>query len=77
MSKIYAIGFAALFAAVSIAATTAPASAKNFKNFNHPWHHSHWHDGFFFDLSPLVIDEAPQPVYCVDHRGRLYVCDYN
>jgi hypothetical protein len=84
MSKIYALGFAALFA---IAGTTAPAFADNHHNHhnNHHNHHNHHHNhhnngwdwnggGIYFDFAPIVEEE---PVYCVDRRGRLFVCAYD
>jgi hypothetical protein len=85
MKKTFAIGFAALIAAASVAATTAPAASKHKHHGHHHGHHGHhgghwgggyWGGGLVFDIAPLVIDQ-PDPVYCVDRRGRLYVCAYN
>ena len=75
MSKIYAAGIAALFAAVTIAATTVPASAHMHHHHHHGHHHGDW--GFGFDFGSVAIYDEEDPVYCVDHRGRIYVCGYN
>jgi hypothetical protein len=77
MSKIYTAGIAALFAAVTIAATTVPASAHH--HGHHHRHHGDWGwggGGIVLDFGSVVYDD-PDPIYCVGRHGRLYICGYN
>jgi hypothetical protein len=79
MSEIYTAGIAALFAAVSLAATTVPASAHHHHHHGHH-HHGHHHGdfGFGFDFGSVAIyDDQPDPIYCVGKYGKLYVCGWN
>jgi hypothetical protein len=74
MNKVLTVGAAALFAALSIAATAGPAAAKN-KHHHHG--HGHWnHGGIVLSFGGLVYDD-PDPIYCVDGHGRLFVCAYD
>jgi hypothetical protein len=77
MSKIYTVGIAALFAAVSLAATTVPAAASH-----HHGHHGHHHGhhgnfGWGFDFGSIAVYDEPDPIYCVGRHGKLYICGWN
>ena len=82
MSKLFTAGFVALFAAVSIAATTVPAAAgnhhhnKHHKHHGHHGHHGYWNHDFYFDFGSIGYDE-PDPIYCVGKHGKLYICGWN
>lgn len=80
MSKLYTVGIAALFAAVSIAATTVPAAAGNHHHNHHHGHHHGHHGGNWgwdFDFGSVAIYDEEDPIYCVGRHGDLYVCGYN
>jgi hypothetical protein len=80
MTKLTTAGIAALFAALSIAASTVPAAAGHHGHGHHGHHgHGHWGGGygFGFGFPTIIVNDDPDPVYCVDRRGRLYVCAYN
>ena len=85
MTKIYALGFAALFA---VAASAVPAAAKD-HHHGHHGHHGHHHGhgyggGFGLGFGDIVVDfggpvvyDDPDPIYCVGKHGKLYVCGWN
>lgn len=86
MNKIYALGFAALFA---VAATAVPAAAKDKHHGHHGHHHGHHHGGWDNDYGfgwgsgivlnlggPQVVYDDPDPIYCVGKHGKLYICGY-
>ena len=85
MSKLYTAGIAALFAAVSIAATTVPAAAGG--GHGHHGHHGHGHGhghgnwggnwgGVGIGFGTVVIADDPDPIYCKGRHGRLYICGW-
>jgi hypothetical protein len=83
MSKLYTAGIAALFAAVSIAATTVPAAAGG--GHGHHGHHGHGHGhgnwggnwgGVGIGFGTVVIADDPDPIYCMGRHGKLYICGW-
>jgi hypothetical protein len=87
MTKIYALGFAVLFA---VAATAAPAVAKSKHHGHHGHHGNHGHhghhgngfgigfgNGIVLDFAAPVVYDEPDPIYCVGKHGKLYVCGWN
>ena len=86
MTKIYALGFAALFA---VAASAVPAAAKDHHGHHHG-HHGHGHHGHHYDggfglgFGGIVVDFGgpvvyadPDPIYCMGRHGKLYICGWN
>ena len=82
MSKFYTAGIVALFAAVSIAATTVPAAAKHHhKHHGHHHGHGHGHGGFDWGFGGVYLGgydyDEPDPIYCVGKHGKLFICGWN
>jgi hypothetical protein len=84
MSKFYTAGIVALFAAVSIAATTVPAAAKHHHKHHGHHHghgHGHGHGGFDWGFGGVYLGgydyDEPDPIYCVGKHGKLFICGWN